>query len=160
MHLRPIAPDDAERLRRFHTRLSEGTIYGRYHGVHPWLADSEVTFLVGADGIRHIAYVAVDDDGELLGVCRLIGDQKRHDLGEIAVVVEDRAQHHGVGHDLVACVLDQAAKAGFREAQALILASNAAARRLFAAVADELGIPRASTVADGVVDLRLTLRQD
>ena len=29
-HLRPIRPDDADRLRRFHARLSDETIYFRF----------------------------------------------------------------------------------------------------------------------------------
>jgi RimJ/RimL family protein N-acetyltransferase len=155
--IRPIAPSDADRLRRFHARLSSETIYGRYHGVHPRLADSEVAFLVAADGRRHVAFVACDDDGELLGVCRLIGDGEEPDSGEIAVVVADSAQHHGLGHELVSRVLAQASRAGFRHVRALILATNHAARHLFVCVAEEDGVPFSTDISGGVVDLRLEL---
>jgi RimJ/RimL family protein N-acetyltransferase len=158
--LRPIEPADAARLRRFHTRLSDQTVYRRYHGLHPTLEDGELTFLVSADGREHIAWVAVGDDGEFLGVCRLIGDPARRGEGEIAIVVADTAQHHGVGHDLLVRVLSEAARAGFRRVQALILAANTAARRLFVAVAEELGIPWLAAVSGGVVDLQLALPPD
>ena len=35
VHLRPITPDDGERLREFHGRLSERTRYFRYFGPYP-----------------------------------------------------------------------------------------------------------------------------
>jgi GNAT superfamily N-acetyltransferase len=156
--IRPIGPVDAARLRRFHARLSDQTVYRRYHGPHPTLEDRELTFLTGADGRDHIAWVAVGEDGEILAVCRLIGDPARPGEGEIAIVVADAAQHHGVGHDLLARVLDEAPRVGFRRVQALVLATNMPARRLFPAVADELGIAWNLAVADGVAELQLALR--
>jgi RimJ/RimL family protein N-acetyltransferase len=155
--LRPIEPADAERLRRFHTRLSDETVYRRYHGPHPTLADHELAFLCGADGRRHIARVAIDDDGEIAGVCRLIGDPAREGEGEIAIVVADAAQHHGVGHELLVRVLDEGARAGFRRLDALMLATNARARRLFLGVAEERGIPWDLAVSGGVAELHLSL---
>jgi hypothetical protein len=59
--LRPIEPGDRERLRRFHARLSDDTVYHRYHGPHAWLAEGELDFLCDADGRRHIAWVACDE---------------------------------------------------------------------------------------------------
>lgn len=156
--MRPIEPSDTARLRRFHARLSDQTVYRRYHGPHPTLEDRELAFLVGADGRDHIAWVVVGDDGELLGVCRLIGDPARPDEGEIAIVVADAAQHHGLGHDLLARVLDEAARVGFRRVQALMLATNMTARRLFLGVADERGIAWNLAVSDGVAELQLALR--
>lgn len=156
--LRPICPADAARLRRFHAQLSDQTVYRRYHGVHPTLADRELAFLVGADGHDHVAWVATGDDGEILGVCRVIGDPEHRGEGEIAIVVADAAQHHGLGHDLLARVLHEAARVGFRRVQALMLATNMVARRLFLGVADERGIPWNLAVSDGVAELQLALR--
>ena len=38
-HLRPIRPDDADRLRRFHSRLSDETIYFRFFSLYRELSD-------------------------------------------------------------------------------------------------------------------------
>jgi RimJ/RimL family protein N-acetyltransferase len=155
--LRPIEPSDADRLRRFHERLSEDTVQRRYHGPHPHLSDREVAYLVGATGPRHIAWVACDDDGELLGECRIVALPDDPREGEIAIVVADRLQHHGIGHDLLRRVFAEASHAGFRRAQALILGTNRHARDLFVSVADEMGIPWFSAVSGGVIDLRFDL---
>ncbi len=155
--LRPIAPADADRLRRFHERLSPDTVYRRYHGPHPYLDEGEIRFFVGADHEHHLAWVACDEDGELLGVCRLIGEGEAPERGEIAIVVEDRAQGTGVGRALLDRVLADAAEHGFETVEALILATNRPARRLFASVAAEREIPTRTTVADGVAELLLDL---
>jgi RimJ/RimL family protein N-acetyltransferase len=152
-----IAPADAERLRRFHKRLSEDTVYLRYHGAHPRLADDEVGFFTGVDGHHHIARVARDADGELLGVCRFIempGDAR---TGEVAIVVADAAQGHGCGHELLRQVLIDARREGFDRAEADILAGNLRARGLFASVAAELGIPVTARRRGGEIVLDLNL---
>ena len=156
--MRPIESADATRLERFHARLSEASVYRRYHGMHPVLREEELRFFTGADGREHIAWVACDAEGELQGVCRVIGSNDEPGTGEVAIVVADDAQHAGVGHDLLRRVLDEAAAAGFERVEALILASNTGARRLFLSVAEEKGIPWFATVADGELELQLDLR--
>ena len=156
--LRPIARADAPRLRRFHSRLSTDTVYSRYHGFHPALGEAELRFLVGADGAEHVAWVACDGYGELLGVCRVIGSPDHPGEGEVAIVVADGAQGGGVGHKLLHRVLDDAERAGFRSVQALILDTNTQARRLFVSVAEERGIPWCAAVSGGVVDVDLQLQ--
>ena len=42
LHLRPITPDDADRLRRFHDSLSDDTIYYRFFAPYPELSDRDV----------------------------------------------------------------------------------------------------------------------
>ena len=44
-HLRPIRPDDADRLRRFHSRLSQQTVYNRFFAYRPTLSDADVRAL-------------------------------------------------------------------------------------------------------------------
>ncbi len=156
--LRPIEPGDADRLRRFHERLSPETVYRRYHGPHPYLDEGEIRFFVGADHEHHLAWVACDEEGELLGVCRLIGDGDPAERGEVAIVVEDRAQGAGVGRALLDRVLADAADHGFETVEAMIVATNRAARGLFAAVTAEREIPTRAAMHDGVVELLLDLR--
>ena len=43
--LRPIRPDDAQRLQAFHARLSPETVYLRWLSAHPVLTEAEATDL-------------------------------------------------------------------------------------------------------------------
>jgi hypothetical protein len=49
VHLRPIRPDDADRLREFHSRLSQQTVFNRYFAYRPSLSDSDVHHFTHVD---------------------------------------------------------------------------------------------------------------
>jgi ribosomal protein S18 acetylase RimI-like enzyme len=155
--LRPIAPDDAERLRRFHARLSAETIYRRYHAPHPELRDAEIDFLVRVDGHTHVAVVACDEDGEIVGVCRVISEGPGTGRGEVAIVVADAAQHAGLGSRLLERTLREAAAQGIVTVDASVLAANSRALHLFHATAARLGLGVRETRASAVVEIQLDL---
>lgn len=157
IRLRPIEPGDAERLERFHERLSEDTIYRRYHGPHPRLREREIRFLVGAHGDGHIAWVACDASNEILGVCRVVGSPSHPGHGEVGIVVADEVQHVGIGRRLLTRVLIEARERGFDSVEALILGTNLHARDLFVSVAKELGIDCRASWDGGVLTLQLGL---
>ncbi|MBI5104360.1 MAG: GNAT family N-acetyltransferase [Solirubrobacterales bacterium] len=153
--LRPIRRSDADRLRRFHERLSEESIYLRYHSPHPRLKEREVRQLVGVDAHDHVAWVACDDDGEIAGVARVIRNPVVPETGEVAIVIADGWHRHGLGARLVERVLSEARREGMTTVVALVLAHNEPARQLFVTTAERLGIPCASRWAGGVVELSL-----
>lgn len=49
VHLRPILPVDAERLRALHGRLSERTRYLRYFGAYPRIPDRDLRRFANVD---------------------------------------------------------------------------------------------------------------
>jgi ribosomal protein S18 acetylase RimI-like enzyme len=156
--LRPLAPADGERLARFHPRLSEDTVYRRYHGLHPRLSERDLAYLVsGVDQHDHLAWVACDDEGEFLGVCRVIRAEPGGEDAEIAIVVADAAQGRGVGRALLERVMREARAAGIRMLDAVILATNTPALKLFMSTADRLAVPWLRTHSGGVVRLKLDL---
>lgn len=93
--LRPIRPDDAERLGAFHNHLSSRSCYLRFFSFHPTLSAKEIERFTCVDYLNRLALVA-EVDGTLIAVARF----DRHEgttEAEVAFVVADEYQHHGIG---------------------------------------------------------------
>lgn len=122
VHLRPIRPDDEARLVAFHSRLSSYSVYLRFFGFHPTLSESEVHRFTHVDYRERLALVVVVDGrlGAVGRYDRLPGT----DEAEVAFVVDDELQHHGLG----SLLLDELARAawdrGIRRFVAHTLAQN------------------------------------
>jgi GNAT superfamily N-acetyltransferase len=103
--LRPIRPDDAERLVEFHQHLSIRSTYLRFFTVHPTLSAKEVERFTTVDYQDRLAFV-LERSGNLIAVGRfdrIIGTSD----AEVAFVVADDYQHHGLG----SLLLDELARA-------------------------------------------------
>ena len=103
--LRPIRPDDAERLIQFHQHLSQRSTYLRFFTVHPTLSPEEVKRFTTVDYEDRLALV-VERDEQLIAVGRfdrIVGTPD----AEVAFVVADDYQHHGLG----SLLLDELARA-------------------------------------------------
>jgi GNAT superfamily N-acetyltransferase len=96
--IRPIRASDKEALVRFHARLSPDALYRRYHGLKGELTAADLRFLTETDEVTHIARVAVDADGEIDAVARVVD-------GEVAVVVADGRRQAGLGRRVVSAAL-------------------------------------------------------
>jgi RimJ/RimL family protein N-acetyltransferase len=95
LHLRPIHPQDAAALVEFHSGLSAETVYYRFFSCHPELSTREVEQFTNVDQRDRIALVALVD-GRIVAVGRydrLLGSTD----AEVAFVVADRFQEHGIG---------------------------------------------------------------
>lgn len=107
-NLRPIQPDDADLLIEFHKHLSPRSSYLRFFTFHPTLSASEVERFTSVDYVDRLALV-VEADGKLIAVGRLdrhVGTSE----AEVAFVVADEYQYHGLG-SLLLDELAQAARA-------------------------------------------------
>ena len=106
--IRPIRPEDEPLIVKFHETLSDRTVYYRYFQImklRDRVAHERLTRICFIDYDREIALVAETngsnaDDTKILGVGRL---SKLHGAneGEIAVLVADEFQGHGLGTELV-----------------------------------------------------------
>lgn len=133
--IRPIRASDKAALARFHARLSPDARYRRYHGAKGDLTPSELAFLTEPDEVTHVARVAVDPDGEIDAVARVVD-------GEIAVVVADGRRHAGLGARVVAAALGAFREQGSGgEVTAWVQPDNGRALRMF----QRLGAERASS---------------
>jgi GNAT superfamily N-acetyltransferase len=120
--LRAIRPDDAARLVDFHEHLSPRSIYRRFFFVHPNLSAAEVERFTEVDYLDRFALVA-EEGGHLRAVGRyerMAGTTE----AEIAFVVTDEYQHHGIGTVLLELLADAAWGSGVTTFVAYTLTEN------------------------------------
>jgi GNAT superfamily N-acetyltransferase len=103
--VRPIRPDDDSRLVEFHDRLSDGSCYLRFYSLHRHLLAKEVMRFTRVDYRDRLALVA-EHEGRLIAVGRY---ERRPETSEaeVAFVVADDCQHHGIA----SLLLDELASA-------------------------------------------------
>jgi RimJ/RimL family protein N-acetyltransferase len=149
--IRSITPRDAEALVRFHERLSYKSVWMRYFYPHLELEAPEVAHLTDVDGRDRVALV-VECDGELIAVGRYdrLNDPRQ---AEVAFVVADAYQQHGIATVLLDRLAARARKAGITCLIAEVLAENNAMLSVFHAA----GYPTESTFEGGTVELKMTL---
>jgi GNAT superfamily N-acetyltransferase len=138
LSVRPIEPDDVDRLARFFTRLSPTTVYRRFFSpvTHP--PRRTLAWLAAVDHDRREALVALDGD-EIVAVARYDGHPGTP-TAEIAVTVEDDWQHRGVGMRLARRLAAQALDHGFDEFVAIMLGDNQPALRLVRRVSPDADV--------------------
>lgn len=149
--VRPIRPNDAEALVALHGRLSADTIYRRYFGARPHLLPDDVDRFTRVDGRARFALVGTRN-ADLVAVARYEGRPGERSA-ELAVVVDDALQHHGVGRLLLERLVDVARLAGLIEIVADVLAGNAAMLGLLR----RLGLPQRSSSDSGTVTVTIDL---
>ena len=125
VHLRPIVPDDAERIVTFHSGLSERTRYMRYFGPTPTLPPREVARMTTVDYQQRVALVAVLG-GEIIaiGLYEGLGFDGKPESAEVAFVVADEHQGRGLGPILLEHLAGAAAENGFTRFEAEVLSEN------------------------------------
>jgi RimJ/RimL family protein N-acetyltransferase len=155
--IRPIAPGDKALLQEGLQRLSPDSVRRRFLGPKPRLSAAELRYLTEVDGRDHIALVAVDDEDRerLIGVARCVRCKDDAGTAEMAIVVADAWQGHGVGHFLAEALAHAAAEVGVRRFSAVILADNVGAQRLLGGITDGL---RLGVASSGVRELVGELR--
>jgi RimJ/RimL family protein N-acetyltransferase len=152
LELRPIEKKDLAALISFHERLSPESVHKRFFGIHPHLSLSEARAFVTVDGRRQMAFVLVDDE-DIVAVGRYEGLDDR-ECAEVAFVVADALQHHGLGTVLLRVLAEYARSQGCQRFVAQVLSGNAAMREVFASS----GLSPVFKRHQGVTDVELDLR--
>jgi RimJ/RimL family protein N-acetyltransferase len=159
VHLRPIRPDDAPRLQAFHGRLSRDSIFMRFFSPLPVLTDERAAYFAIIDYDRRLAIVAIERAGEdqlIVGVVRydrIDVKSAADDRAELALIVEDRVQHHGIGTILFWALVDAARARGVNTFIAEVLAEN---RRMLNLLR-ESGLPIRQRRAGNAIHVELDL---
>jgi len=138
IRVRPIRPTDAARLQAFHSRLSRDSIFFRFFSHVPELTDARAAYFTRVDYRSRMAIVAVrgsGEDEEIIGVIRY--DILAPGRAEMAVIVEDRYQRHGVGAVLFRSLVAAARARGIQVLVADVLPTNVRMLRFL----QESGIP-------------------
>ncbi|HEV2368898.1 MAG TPA: GNAT family N-acetyltransferase [Acidimicrobiales bacterium] len=152
VRIRPIRPDDEERLVDFHSRLSADTIYRRFFNAHPRLTPAEVYRFTHLDYRDRFALVCVDDAGRILGVGRY-DRAPGTDTAEVAFVIEDALQGQGLGSQLLRRLARVAVTYGIRRFEAQTFVDNV--RML--AVFRHAGFDETAHLVGGLMNVTLDL---
>ncbi len=154
---RPIRPDDAPALQRFHSQLSERSIYQRFIEYMPNLSDDRARYFTNVDGVDRVALVALDPEapGEIVAVVRFDRDPGTA-RAEYAAIVLDRWQGKGIGYALSQRLVAAAQRRGVRQLYAVVLPENATMLTLLR----DLGHPHRRRFEDGTEFVELELGDD
>src|SRR4051812_7278073 len=133
LHLRPITPDNAEALVRFHAGLSIRTRYLRYFSAYPTIPQRDLFRFSHVDHAHRVA-LAGWLGGEIIAVGRfdrLMDAEPAGRLAEVAFVVADAHQGRGIGSVLLEHLVEIGRELGVARFEAVVLAENQAMMRVF-----------------------------
>ena len=129
--IRPIGPDDSDRLKAGFEIANPDSIFLRFLAPHPRLSGSELRYLTGVDHDKHEALIAVDpESGESFGTARYIRSDDDPATAEFAIGVGDSWMRIGLGSALLGALAERAREAGITRFTGLIHSENTAIRRL------------------------------
>jgi acetyltransferase len=155
--IRPIRPDDKQRLVDVLERLGPESRYRRFFSAMPELRIAQLRYLTELDHHAHEALVAVDSEtGQALGVARFVRSADDPVAAEVAVAVVDDWQRRGLATALLDRLSARAREEGVVRFIAAVLTENQSALDLFR----RLGRTRATGFEAGVVELSIDLTRE
>jgi acyl-CoA synthetase (NDP forming)/RimJ/RimL family protein N-acetyltransferase len=149
MAVRPIRPDDAERIVRFHERQSPESIYFRFFSPRPRLSERDLERFTNVDYVDRMAFVGLIGD-DLVGVARYDRHRARSDA-EVAFFIDD--EHHGRG--MATVLLEYLAAAAREVGISGFTASVLPQNRKMLGVFMQAGFTAQSHFEDGVIEVEL-----
>jgi RimJ/RimL family protein N-acetyltransferase len=153
---RPIQPEDASALQRFHASLSEQSVYLRFFGFMRTLSAEWAHYFTHLDGENRYALVALDPAAPetIIAVVRYDRDAGT-DEAEYAAVVTDHWQGRGLGTALTQRLIAAARQRGITHLYAVVLPGNERMLHLF----HDLRLPEHAALEDGSIRVDLDLSQ-
>jgi acetyltransferase len=161
--LRPVRPEDAEAQKRFVARLSDLTLYRRFHAPVRELSPDRLVRFTQIDYDREMAFVAIDASAEGAGekgeeirgfaqYNRIFGS----DDAEFGIAVEDSWQGRGLGNAMMEALESCARARLIDQIHGYVLADNDSMRGMMVA----RGYVAERDPDDvGVINFRLPLRK-
>ncbi len=151
VRIRLAQPGDAEAVGRMHDRCSDQSKYQRYFAVVQW-RDVQLHRLSG--GHRGATLVVLDEEDTVIGLGNVFPDEPEGEAtAEIAMIIEDAQQGHGIGSVLLGQMISLAQILGFREVVATVLADNEG----MLALLSQSGLDWSSEIESGVRTMRAPL---
>jgi acetyltransferase len=156
--IRPMGPEDRDRLKEGFESASATSIFRRFHSPHPRLSGSELDYLTQVDQVRHVALIAVDPaTGESFGTARFVRDDEGSETAEFAVGVGDRWMRIGLGSALLEALVARARSLGILELTGVVQNDNVAVKRLIERV---MGPYATRPGEPGTIEVSVSLRDD
>jgi RimJ/RimL family protein N-acetyltransferase len=129
--LRPLRDDDKRLLAQAFERLSPETRYRRFFSPLQSLSETDLRYLTEVDHHNHEAIAAVNpENGMIVGVARFVRSDDPTEA-EVAVVVGDPWQGHGVATVLLQRLVGRAREEGIDHFVALVMSDNTEALEVF-----------------------------
>lgn len=145
-HLRPITPQDADALQRFHERQSEHSRYLRFFAPMPRLSPRDLERFTVVDHHDRVAFVVLVGE-EIIAVGRY--DRTEPGEAEVAFNVADSRQGTGLGSVLLEHLAAAARERGIGTFTAEVLPQNTRMINVFS----DAGFDVTRTLDDGVVQV-------
>lgn len=121
--VRPIKPADLSLYPRFLARVSPEDVRLRFLAPRRHFSDEMLKRLTQLDYDRDIAFVALEDGGDLAAIARLSCDPERQ-RAEYAIFVRTDLQGHGLGWSLLHHLIDYARSEKIESIEGIVLAEN------------------------------------
>ena len=147
LRIRPVRPDDRERLTGLFARLSPESLHSRFFALctpERALEFSPVT----VDYDRDLGVIG-EVNGEIAGVAHYFASKREPDIAEVAFAISDSVQSRGLGTKLLETLVVGAREHGIRRFEAETLTEN---RRMIDVFLG-MGFDVKSQTADGTVHL-------
>ncbi|HKJ00679.1 MAG TPA: GNAT family N-acetyltransferase [bacterium] len=160
LRLRPITPEDDQRMIRLFYRLSPQTIYRRFMTMITRMDEKEVAHFTHIDFDNETAIVGViEDEGEpggerIIAVGRFVRLPKPTHA-EVAFTVEDAYQGQGIGTHLLQELIPFARMAEIEVLEAEVLAEN----HQMIGVFKNMGFTITSSLREGVVHIEFAMKE-
>jgi acetyltransferase len=155
--VRRVRPSDTAGLERFYAALSQESRRTRFFSVDPVISHAQSISFCTTDHEHREGFVAVTAGrpGEVaLIVGHLCLEPDGIGQAEVAIVIADPFQHHGIGRRLMAAGLAWARREHIARLTATMFASNAPICRLFVGLGPSV---QESWVGAGVVEITISL---
>ncbi|HEU4542393.1 MAG TPA: bifunctional GNAT family N-acetyltransferase/acetate--CoA ligase family protein [Jiangellaceae bacterium] len=149
-HVRPIRPDDADRLVAFYARVSDESKYYRFFAPYPQLSARDIGLFTHVDHSDRVALIMLAGDN-MIAVGRY--DRIDKEQAEVAFLVEDAHQGRGIGSVLLEHLAQAARENGIARFVAEVLPQNRKMIKVFA----DAGYTVGNTFEDGVVHVRFEI---
>lgn len=121
--LRPVRPEDGEAIRTLVKKMSPESRYFRFMHAINELSPQLVAQFTKLDYDRHMAFVAVTADNEIVGVSRYAISTDRQ-TGDYAVSVADDWQGQGLATALMQLLVEHASEQGLHNLRGDVLRTN------------------------------------
>ena len=120
-HIRPIQPEDAERLVEFYARVSDESKYYRFFTHMPQLSERDIERFTHVDHVDRVAFVLIVAEN-IIAVGRY--DLVEAGVAEVAFLVEDQHQGRGIAQVLLEHLAQAGRERGVEKFQAEVLPDN------------------------------------
>jgi len=151
--IRPVKIKDEPLLKNFFYSLSDESLYRRFISVRTDISHKKLQEFSIIDFTQELVLLAVTEENhqeKVLGVGQYAIDEPSH-TAEVAFVVRDEHQNHGIGTELLAYMTYLAKKQGLLGFTAEVLTHNRPMLHLF----EKMGFQIAKRMSEGVYELEM-----